>query len=158
MYISRNALIAAQQVYLSVLSDEKYLCWRIITNCGFHCCKSRKVEQCPRSYDPVNAEEHNRGLVQPEVEQDRCKISRKLCGNTPDSKVHGAKIPSGADRTHTGPILTPWTLLSGTFNGNQCFKLQSKCWINTALTANECEIKPCISDSIRGQHYSQHSW
>ena len=34
--------------------------------------------------------------------------------NNPDSKVHGAnKGPSGSDRTQFGPILAPWTLLSG---------------------------------------------
>ena len=32
----------------------------------------------------------------------------------PDSKVHGAYMgPSGADRAHVGPMLAPWTLLSG---------------------------------------------
>ena len=32
----------------------------------------------------------------------------------PNSKVHGANMgPSGADRTQVGPMLTPWTLLSG---------------------------------------------
>ena len=32
----------------------------------------------------------------------------------PDSKVHGANMgPSGADRTQVGPMLAPWTLLSG---------------------------------------------
>ena len=31
-----------------------------------------------------------------------------------DSKVHGANMgPSGADRTQVGPMLAPWTLLSG---------------------------------------------
>ena len=31
-----------------------------------------------------------------------------------DSKVHGANMgPSGADRTQVGPMLSPWTLLSG---------------------------------------------
>ena len=40
-------------------------------------------------------------------------------GNSPhkghlDSKVHGANMgPSGADRTQVGPMLAPWTLLSG---------------------------------------------
>ena len=36
--------------------------------------------------------------------------------NTPDSKVHVTNIwgPSGADRTQVGPMLAPWTLLSGT--------------------------------------------
>ena len=34
--------------------------------------------------------------------------------NYPDSKVHGANMgPSGADRTQMGPMLAPWTLLSG---------------------------------------------
>ena len=33
---------------------------------------------------------------------------------TPDSKVRGADMgPSGADRTQVGPMLAPWTLLSG---------------------------------------------
>ena len=32
----------------------------------------------------------------------------------PDSKVHGANMgSSGADRTHVGPMLAPWTLLVG---------------------------------------------
>ena len=32
----------------------------------------------------------------------------------PDSKVRGANMgPSGADRTQVGPMLAPWTLLSG---------------------------------------------
>ena len=32
----------------------------------------------------------------------------------PDSKVNGAHMgPSGADRTQVGPMLAPWTLLSG---------------------------------------------
>ena len=32
----------------------------------------------------------------------------------PDSKVHGANMgPSGDDRTQMGPMLAPWTLLSG---------------------------------------------
>ena len=32
----------------------------------------------------------------------------------PDNKVHGATMgPSGADRTQVGPMLAPWTLLSG---------------------------------------------
>ena len=36
-------------------------------------------------------------------------------GNTPDSKVYGANMgPSGASRTQLGPMLVPWTLLSGT--------------------------------------------
>ena len=34
---------------------------------------------------------------------------------TPDSKVHGPIWgPPGADRTQVGPVLAPWTLLSGT--------------------------------------------
>ena len=36
------------------------------------------------------------------------------CKKGPDSKVHGANMgPSGADRTQVGPMLAPWTLLSG---------------------------------------------
>ena len=33
----------------------------------------------------------------------------------PDSKVHGANMgpPDGTDRTQVGPMLAPWTLLSG---------------------------------------------
>ena len=32
----------------------------------------------------------------------------------PDSKVHGAYMgPPGADRTQLGPMLAPWSLLSG---------------------------------------------
>ena len=32
----------------------------------------------------------------------------------PDNKVHGANMgPPGADRTQVGPMLAPWTLLSG---------------------------------------------
>ena len=35
--------------------------------------------------------------------------------NTPDSKVRGANMgPSGTDRSQLGPVLAPWTLLSGT--------------------------------------------
>ena len=35
---------------------------------------------------------------------------------TPDNKIHGAHMgPSGADSTQVGPMLAPWTLLSGTF-------------------------------------------
>ena len=38
-------------------------------------------------------------------------------GNVPDSKVHWPTWgPSGADRTQVGPILGPWTLLSGVIN------------------------------------------
>ena len=38
-----------------------------------------------------------------------CRIVHK-----PDSKVHGTNMgPSGADRTQVGPMLAPWTLLSG---------------------------------------------
>ena len=37
-----------------------------------------------------------------------------MCAATPSSKVHGANMgPSGADRTQVGPMLAPWTLLSG---------------------------------------------
>ena len=36
------------------------------------------------------------------------------CGIVPDSKTHGANMdPPGADRTKVGPMLAPWTLLSG---------------------------------------------
>ena len=36
-----------------------------------------------------------------------------VCNST-DSKVHGTNMgPSGADRTQVGPMLAPWTLLSG---------------------------------------------
>ena len=35
-------------------------------------------------------------------------------GNAPDSKVHGANMgPSGAVGTQVGPMLAPWTSLSG---------------------------------------------
>ena len=34
--------------------------------------------------------------------------------NTPDSKVHGANMGPGDNRTQVGPMLGPWTLLSGT--------------------------------------------
>ena len=34
--------------------------------------------------------------------------------NDPDSKVYGARMgASGADRTQVGPMLAPWTMLSG---------------------------------------------
>ena len=34
----------------------------------------------------------------------------------PDSKFHGANMgPSGAERTQVGPMLVPWTLLSGIY-------------------------------------------
>ena len=34
--------------------------------------------------------------------------------NLPANKVHGTNMgPSGADRTQVGPMLAPWTLLSG---------------------------------------------
>ena len=34
---------------------------------------------------------------------------------TPDSKVYGANMgPAWADRTQIGPMMAPWTLLSGT--------------------------------------------
>ena len=37
-------------------------------------------------------------------------------GFTPDGKVLGGNMgPYGADRTQVGPMLAPWTLLSGTF-------------------------------------------
>ena len=39
-----------------------------------------------------------------------------LCNTEPipDSKIHGANMgPSGANRTRVGPMLVPWTLLSG---------------------------------------------
>ena len=43
------------------------------------------------------------------------KSQALFLGSTPDSKVHGANMgPSGADRTQVGPMLAPWTLLSGT--------------------------------------------
>ena len=39
---------------------------------------------------------------------------KNFATNIPDSKVHLAKWgPSGADRTQAGPMLAPWTLLSG---------------------------------------------
>ena len=43
----------------------------------------------------------------------------------PDSKVHGANMgPSGADRTKVGPVLAPWTLLSGIIiNGENLFAM-----------------------------------
>ena len=41
------------------------------------------------------------------------EIPMMKVGN-PDSKVHGADMgPSGADSTQMGPMLAPWTLLSG---------------------------------------------
>ena len=48
------------------------------------------------------------GLVMPHGDTDQGQ-------HHPDSKVHGANIwgPSGADRTKVGPMLAPWTLLSG---------------------------------------------
>ena len=40
-------------------------------------------------------------------------MARSL-GNIPDSKFTGPTwVPSDADRTQVGPMLTPWTLLSG---------------------------------------------
>ena len=46
-----------------------------------------------------------------------------LAGN-PDSKVHGVNMgPSGADRTQVGPMLAPWTLLSGKLCENIVEKL-----------------------------------
>ena len=42
-------------------------------------------------------------------------LSEGMCvRSNPNSKVHGASMgPSGADRTQVGPMLAPWTLLSG---------------------------------------------
>ena len=46
-------------------------------------------------------------------------IVAELSSN-PDSKVHGAKMgPPGADRTQVGPMLAPWTLLSGKASSNK---------------------------------------
>ena len=43
------------------------------------------------------------------------KLPSGKSGRTPNSKVHGPTWgPSGADRTQVGPMLAPWTLLSGT--------------------------------------------
>ena len=42
-------------------------------------------------------------------------VQAKHRKDIPDSKVHGTNMgPSGADRTQMGPMLAPWTLLSGT--------------------------------------------
>ena len=39
--------------------------------------------------------------------------------NCPDSKVYGANMgPPGADMTQLGPMLVPWTLLSGCTDDN----------------------------------------
>ena len=39
-------------------------------------------------------------------------------GMYPNSKVHGANMgPSGADRIQVGPMLAPWTSLSGYVTG-----------------------------------------
>ena len=43
---------------------------------------------------------------------------RNTWHNTPDSKVHGANMgPLGSSRPQMGPMLAPWTLLSGTGSG-----------------------------------------
>ena len=64
--------------------------------------------------------------------------------DVPDSKVHGANMgPSGADRTQVGPMLAPWTLLSGvqyimlmTWRGN-AFRITSHLWgESTVLVRN----------------------
>ena len=40
-----------------------------------------------------------------------------ILSGVPESKVHGpTRGPSGADRTHVGPMLAPWTLLFGVPN------------------------------------------
>ena len=44
----------------------------------------------------------------------------------PDSKVHGANMgPTWADRTQVGPMLAPWTLLSGMSSGRKSWHLLS---------------------------------
>ena len=49
----------------------------------------------------------------------------KSNNRTPDNKVHGANMgPVWADRTQVGPMLAPWTLLSGT-----AWKLAVQCFI-----------------------------
>ena len=42
-----------------------------------------------------------------------CYIWQYITTHIPDSKIHGANMGSGADRTQVGPMLAPWTLLSG---------------------------------------------
>ena len=57
----------------------------------------------------------------------------------PDSKVHGPTWrPSGADRTHVGPMLAPWTLLSGVL-----------CRIIADLNCSVCDIMLRYNQSIQ---------
>ena len=56
--------------------------------------------------------------VRPRNNGTRCMPSYVLIENKrhnyPDSKIHGAYMgPPGADRTQVGPMLAPWSLLSG---------------------------------------------
>ena len=56
------------------------------------------------------------------IELKTTQIPTRICSEvdccwewmSPDSKVHGANMgPSGAERIQVGPMLAPWTLLSG---------------------------------------------
>ena len=44
-----------------------------------------------------------------------CPFASPSATNYPDSKIHGGQHggPAGAGRTQVGPMLAPWTLLSG---------------------------------------------
>ena len=73
-------------------------------------------------------------------------LSKFSKSTIPDSKVHGPKWgPSGADRTQVGPMLAPWTLLSGMF-----WWLKSQLWSHNAsaweLSANH--MLQCITMQV----------
>ena len=57
----------------------------------------------------------------------------------PDSKVHGANMGSpGSCRPQMGPMLAPWTLLSGMWNNNVATTLSN--WTIWSAFENNCVI------------------
>ena len=61
--------------------------------------------------------------------------------HTPDSKVHGVNMPwgpSGADRAQVGPMLGPWTLLSGT---TCCYNITTENRWKFCVALNQILIK-----------------
>ena len=63
-----------------------------------------------------------------------------FCDADPDSKVHGPWGPSEADRTQVGPMLAPWTLLSGDILVDEIATLTP-----IRLHCNALNIPCCIS-------------
>ena len=75
----------------------------------------------------------------------------------PDNKVHGANMgPSGADRTQVGPMLAPWTLLSGCFvtlPGLHDWRSMDD--VNS-VDRNVGYVRPCISNQASCMETKSH--